>query len=193
MGAGRIASDVDRSRQGQAEASKTTWSLDGGCKVVRLDANDCFRLDALALSSGKSEAGNRQSRKSSICVEHCGQKSTRSIWRCKKRSQRHAPDLYTSATRQQGHDLSDIYHNGLQDDKRHVRINESPPARMSQNSAIAQEEDLRPGRRPTTEHHGGRHAYLGLSWPPRDLALSWHLVGTQLRPHVIWVATPLSG
>jgi hypothetical protein len=24
-------------------------------------------------------------------------------------------------------------------------------------------------------------AYLGLSWPPRDLALSWHLVGTQLR------------
>jgi hypothetical protein len=46
--------------------------------------------------------------------------------------------------------LSDIYHNGLQDDKRQVRINESPPARMSQNSAIAQEEDLRPGRRPTS-------------------------------------------
>jgi hypothetical protein len=49
--------------------------------------------------------------------------------------------------------LSDIYHNGLQDDKRLVRINESPPARMSQNSAIAQEEDLRPGRRPTTAQH----------------------------------------
>ena len=115
------------------------------------------------------------------------------FWEVQNHSQRHAPDLYTSAARHRGHDLSDIYHNGLQDDKRPVRIHESPHARMSQNSAIAQEEDLRPGRRPTTAHHRGRPALLGLSRPPRDLVLSWNLVGTPLRLHVIRIATLLSG
>jgi hypothetical protein len=168
------------------ESGRRMESGEAGCQ--RLLPTRC-----IGVARRQKRAGNRQSKRSSK-IGLCGAlwaKSTRSIWRCKKRSQRHAPNLYTSTTRQQGHDLSDIYHNGLQHDKRHVRINESPPARMSQNNAIAQEEDLRPGRRPTTAHHRGRPAYLGLSWPPRDLALSWHLVGTQLRPHVIQIAVSL--
>jgi hypothetical protein len=91
-------------------------------------------------------------------------KSTRSIWEYKKSFQRQCTKpIYIGHETTKAYDLSDIYHNVLQDDKRQDRIHESPPARMSQNSAIAQEEDLQPGRRPTTAHRRGRPAYLGLS------------------------------
>jgi hypothetical protein len=160
---------------------------------VRLDANDCFRLDALALLAGKreQETGSRKGHPKSVCVEHCGQRAHDQFGGARNapsgmhqtyihRPQDNKVTTYLISITTDCNTISDT----SVSTNRHLRA-------CRKTTPLLREEDLRPGRRPTTAHHRGRPAYLGLSWPPRDLALSWHLVGTQLRPHVIQIAVSL--